>query len=217
MKTNNIPNKWQQLQTALIAVLIFGCAGASAREPNASIASENTSSAIQPPLHLQPTSSALLEMIKKLAELPLEDLQNAEKTIAISQLPFREIVERNGQHGVERFFNLTELGAPIRFGTYWYRKPLLPDRAHVYFSVSLDSTQFCLNRYHIEYVFGNVWLTGFRNDRMPGAIPRIINLEEHHFGAMTYLLKDGRLLNFGFNLNQSDCVANFSLNLGKDK
>ena len=211
MKLNLTSKTYKHLQTALLATLTLLLSCASAQQPDAS---ESRASVPQPSLHLKPTASALLEMIKQLSTLPLEDLQDAEKTIAISRLPFREIVERNGIHGIPRFFSLEELGSPIALGTYWYRKPVIAERKQVYLHFWIDTKHFCLTRLDITDALGNIWLTGFRGDRMPGAVPRVISATEPNFGQMTYLFKDGRLTDFSFNVDQPYCVANFSFNLG---
>lgn len=169
------------------------------------------------PLHEAPSATALLAMIKQLTELPPDDLLNAEKVIALSQLPFREEVERRGQHGIARSFDLSEFGKPIPSGTYWYRSPIRPDRTRAYLHLRIDKNLFCLTRADVEMVFGNVWLTGFRNDRMPGANPQQRRPDEHHFGLMSYRFLEDRVVNFSFNVNQPDCITNFSLNEGKEK
>lgn len=209
--------KIYKLQMALLATLMLTFGSAIAQERDSSIALEKGAPVSKPSLHLKPTASDLLGMIKQLSELPLEDLQDAERTIAISRLPFREEVERNGRNGIARFFSLRELGTPIALGTYWYRKPVMAERKQVYFHFWIDTKQFCLGRFDITDALGNIWLTGFRNDRMPGAVPREISAYEHNFGQMTYLFEGDRLINFSFNVDQPHCVANFSFNLGKDK
>lgn len=169
------------------------------------------------PLHEAPKATALLAMIKQLTELPTDDMLNAEKVIALSQLPFREMAERRGQHGITRFFDLSAHGKAIAGGTYWYRSPADPNRTRAYFHLRIDKSLFCLTRPDVEAVFGDVWLTGFRNDVMPGAVPQRRDPKEHHFGRMRYLFLEDRAVGFSFNVNEPYCVTNISLNEGKEK
>jgi hypothetical protein len=175
------------------------------------------SSPTAPMLHKAPTEAQLLAMIKSIVELPLNDLQNAEKVIGLSRLPFFEEIERNGKNGVARSFSVHERGAAIASATYWYRMPIQPDRTAVYYSFQIDQNQVCVTRTSVAKMFGNIWLTGFRNDVMPGAVARLIKSDEHHFGLMRYTPTNERSNSFMFNLNQPECVSSFSLNEGRDK
>lgn len=158
----------------------------------------------------------LLAMLQTLVALPSQDLRDAEKIISLSRLPFREKPEHRDQHGIPRFFSITAIGENVETGTYWARYPVDLKRRRVLFTFSLNPQKFCLTRFDIEKVFGNVWLSGFLNDLMPDGVPQAREENHPHYGLIRYRLNDQRLLSFHF-YNAKDCANSIHFQQGRDQ